>query len=62
VAVAARELGQAQAVGLDHAHPGAIGALEELPHACILSRRIRVQLDDGLRRRPEAHAHGMESE
>ena len=61
VAVAAAELGQAQAVGLDQSRTGLGGALQELAHARVAARRFEIDFDDGFRRGFQAHAHGMEA-
>ena len=62
VAVAAGQLGNAQAVGLDHPRTSLLRPLQELAHALVTPRRIDIDLDDGLRRRLQAHADGMETE
>ena len=62
VPMAARQLGQADAIGFDQPRAGFGHPLEELPHARVAPRRIDVDLDDRLRRRLQAHGDGMEAE
>ncbi len=62
VPVAAGELGDAQRIGFDEARSRLLRALEELAHARVAPRGLVVDLDDGLRRGLQAHAHGVEAE
>ena len=62
VAMAAGQLGQPQAVGFDQPDVRFLGPLEELPHPGVLAGRVGVDLDDGLGRGLQAHAHGVEPE
>jgi hypothetical protein len=62
VAMAAAELGQAQAVGLDQAHTGLLDPLDELAHAGVAPGGFEIDLDDGFRRGFQPHAHGVEAE
>jgi hypothetical protein len=62
VTMAAAELGQTHAVGLDQAHTGFIDLVNELPHARIAPGGLKIYFDDGSRRGFKAHAHGMKAE
>ena len=46
VSMTARQLGQAHAIGLHHAHARFLGAYEELAHAGILAGRIGIDFQD----------------
>jgi hypothetical protein len=62
VAVAARQLGDAQAVGFDQPGARLPGTVQKLAHARIAARGLVIDFNDGLRRGFQAHAHGMEAE
>jgi hypothetical protein len=62
VPVAATELGQAHAVGLDQAHTRFLDPLDELAHAGVAPGGFEIDLDDGFRRGFQPHADGVEAE
>ena len=62
MAVATRQLGDANAVGFDQAGTGLFGTVQKLPHARIAARGFVINLDDRLGRGLQAHAHGMKAE
>ena len=62
VPVAAAQPGQPHAIGLDQSHPGFGHFLNELPHPRIAPSRVDIDFNHRLRRRLQAHAHGMKTE
>ncbi len=62
MAVAPTHLGQAQAVGLDQADPGLFDLVDELPHARVTSRGLKVNFNNGLGCSFQAHTHRVKAE
>jgi hypothetical protein len=60
--MAARQLGQAHAVGFNQTYTGFLRALDELTHARITPRGFKINFNNRLWCRFEADTHGMETE
>ena len=61
MARAARQAGQAQAIGLNHARARFLHTRQKLLHAGIAPRSVHINLDHGSRRDLEPHTHGMKA-
>jgi hypothetical protein len=60
--MAARQFGQAHAVGFNQTYTGFLRALNELTHAGVSPGGFKINFNNGLRCRFEADTHGMETE